>query len=290
MELAEDLRDPGLGQVEDLADLAERGDLVVVGGDAAGMSAASKAKRERPDLEVVVFERGTWVSYAHCGMPYYVKGAVADLEEHPVEEPGVVLEVPDDHHLDVAEVVDVVAGLLEEVEDKRPLGRHQPFADRQIDVFGDGPCQPRLPGFGPAERRPRCGGADRGDELVQARRNAEGNDAWVFGGIDLGHDNKFSTVFTKRFTRYRKQENVYTESCDFHSFRKDFNSMLARAGVEWSSRKRLMGHVIRDLTEGTYDPCGEPMAVRQEYINRIDLGFAIAWNDGYPVLRQKVAS
>jgi integrase len=127
-------------------------------------------------------------------------------------------------------------------------------------------------------------------ELVQARRKADGEDAWLFGGIDLGHDNKFSTVFTKRFTRYRKQEDVYTESCDFHSFRKDFNSMLARADVEWSSRKRLMGHVIRDLTEGAYDPCGEPMAVRREYINRIDLGFAIDWQDGYPVLRQKVAS
>jgi hypothetical protein len=32
------------------------------------------------------------------------------------------------------------------------------------------------------------------------------------------------------------------------------------------------------------------MAVRREYINRIDLGFAIDWQDGYPVLRQKVAS
>jgi NADPH-dependent 2,4-dienoyl-CoA reductase/sulfur reductase-like enzyme len=55
--------------------------LVVVGGDAAGMSAASKAKREHPDLEVVVFEQGEWVSYAACGMPYYVKGAVGELED-----------------------------------------------------------------------------------------------------------------------------------------------------------------------------------------------------------------
>ena len=55
--------------------------FVVVGGDAAGMSAASKAKREHPDLEVVVFERGEWVSYAACGMPYYVKGEVEALED-----------------------------------------------------------------------------------------------------------------------------------------------------------------------------------------------------------------
>ncbi|WP_255171058.1 FAD-dependent oxidoreductase [Natrononativus amylolyticus] len=55
--------------------------FVIVGGDAAGMSAASKAKREDPDLGVIVFEKGEWVSYAACGMPYYVKGAVDDLED-----------------------------------------------------------------------------------------------------------------------------------------------------------------------------------------------------------------
>jgi len=38
--------------------------LVVVGGDAAGMSAASQAKRRRPDLEVIVFEKGPHVSYS----------------------------------------------------------------------------------------------------------------------------------------------------------------------------------------------------------------------------------
>ncbi|MFW6153155.1 MAG: FAD-dependent oxidoreductase [Halobacteriota archaeon] len=55
--------------------------FVVVGGDAAGMSAASKAKRDDPSLEVVAFERGEWVSYAACGMPYFVKGEVESLDE-----------------------------------------------------------------------------------------------------------------------------------------------------------------------------------------------------------------
>ena len=55
--------------------------FVIVGGDAAGMSAASKAKRDDPDLDVIVFEKGEWVSYAACGMPYYVKGEVEELED-----------------------------------------------------------------------------------------------------------------------------------------------------------------------------------------------------------------
>jgi NADPH-dependent 2,4-dienoyl-CoA reductase/sulfur reductase-like enzyme len=55
--------------------------FVVVGGDAAGLSAASKFTRENPDGEVVVFEKGRWVSYAHCGEPYYVKGEVEHLTD-----------------------------------------------------------------------------------------------------------------------------------------------------------------------------------------------------------------
>ena len=55
--------------------------FVVIGGDAAGMSAASKAKREDPDLDVVVFERGRWVSYGACGLPYYVKGEIQSLDD-----------------------------------------------------------------------------------------------------------------------------------------------------------------------------------------------------------------
>lgn len=53
--------------------------FVVIGGDAAGLSAASKCQREDPDRDVIVFEKGQWVSYAHCGMPYYVKGEIDDL-------------------------------------------------------------------------------------------------------------------------------------------------------------------------------------------------------------------
>jgi len=45
------------------------------------MSAASKAKRDDPDLDVVVFERGEWVSYGACGLPYYIKGEIQSLQD-----------------------------------------------------------------------------------------------------------------------------------------------------------------------------------------------------------------
>jgi NAD(P)H-nitrite reductase large subunit len=55
--------------------------LVVIGGDAAGMSAASQARRRRgaDDLEIVAFERGRYTSYSACGIPYWVSGTVDDV-------------------------------------------------------------------------------------------------------------------------------------------------------------------------------------------------------------------
>ncbi|OQS23549.1 flavoprotein oxidoreductase, partial [Nocardia donostiensis] len=61
--------------------MAER--LVIIGGDATGMSAASQARRlrNRDELEIVVFERGHFASYSACGIPYWVGGAVADRDQ-----------------------------------------------------------------------------------------------------------------------------------------------------------------------------------------------------------------
>jgi NADPH-dependent 2,4-dienoyl-CoA reductase/sulfur reductase-like enzyme len=58
--------------------MAER--LAIVGGDAAGMSAASTARRRQPDLHVVAYERGPYTSYSACGIPYYVGGLFDDSD------------------------------------------------------------------------------------------------------------------------------------------------------------------------------------------------------------------
>ncbi len=55
---------------------------MVVGGDAAGMSAASQARRlmGTDELEIVAFERGRFTSYSACGIPYWVGGAVVERD------------------------------------------------------------------------------------------------------------------------------------------------------------------------------------------------------------------
>ena len=53
---------------------------VVIGGNAAGLSVASQVKRRKPEWEVVVFEKGDYISYGACGLPYYVEGLVPQVD------------------------------------------------------------------------------------------------------------------------------------------------------------------------------------------------------------------
>src|SRR5215467_14287500 len=61
--------------------------LVVIGGVAAGMSAAARARRLDPGLEIIVLEKGPVVSYGACGLPYLVEGRVADPDQLIVYTP-----------------------------------------------------------------------------------------------------------------------------------------------------------------------------------------------------------
>jgi len=72
--------------------------LIVIGGDAAGMSAASKVRRLDPEREIVVFERGEFTSYSACGMPYWIAGLFDGPESLVARSPQIFR---DDYHIDV---------------------------------------------------------------------------------------------------------------------------------------------------------------------------------------------
>jgi len=55
--------------------------IVVIGGVAAGPKAAARAGRRDPHAEITLVERGQWISYAGCGMPYYIEGLMDSPEE-----------------------------------------------------------------------------------------------------------------------------------------------------------------------------------------------------------------
>jgi NADPH-dependent 2,4-dienoyl-CoA reductase/sulfur reductase-like enzyme len=66
--------------------------LLIIGGDAAGMSAASRAKRNLPDLDVTVLEKTRDVSYSACGMPYNISESERKIEDLVVRQAHVFRE------------------------------------------------------------------------------------------------------------------------------------------------------------------------------------------------------
>ncbi len=61
--------------------------IIIVGGVAGGMSAATRLRRLIEDAEILVLEKGPFVSFANCGLPYYVSGEIADREALLVQTP-----------------------------------------------------------------------------------------------------------------------------------------------------------------------------------------------------------
>jgi len=66
--------------------------MVIVGGVAGGASAAARARRLAEDAEIVLLERGADVSFANCGMPYYLGGTIESRERLLVVSPSQLRE------------------------------------------------------------------------------------------------------------------------------------------------------------------------------------------------------
>ena len=61
--------------------------VVIVGGVAGGASAAARLRRLDENAQIVMFERTGYVSYANCGLPYYIGGVIKDKEDLTLQTP-----------------------------------------------------------------------------------------------------------------------------------------------------------------------------------------------------------
>lgn len=124
--------------------------LLVVGGDAAGMSAASQARRGRgPDeLEIVVFERGNDTSYSACGIPYWIGEVVDERSELVVRTPE---EFREQHDIDARTRHEVVAidtdARTVRVRDLDAGAETTEGYDQLLLATGASPTRPELPGL-----------------------------------------------------------------------------------------------------------------------------------------------
>lgn len=61
--------------------------VVIIGGVAGGMSAATRLRRLREDAEIVIYEKGPYVSFANCGLPYFIGGVIDKKESLLLQTP-----------------------------------------------------------------------------------------------------------------------------------------------------------------------------------------------------------
>ncbi|WP_250401057.1 FAD-dependent oxidoreductase [Streptomyces cellostaticus] len=161
--------------------------LVVIGGDAAGMSAASQARRMSgpEELEIVAFERGRFTSYSACGIPYWVGGDVPERDQ-------LVARTPAEHRargIDVrtrTEVVEIdVAGQRVRARDVDSGAESWTSYDGLVIGTGARPVRPDMPGVD----APGVHGVqtlDDGEALLDSLERAPGRRAVVVGAGYIG--------------------------------------------------------------------------------------------------------
>lgn len=120
--------------------------IIIVGGVAGGMSAATRLRRLMENAEIIVFEKGPYVSFANCGLPYHISGEIA-------EHDSLLLQTPESlkqrFNLDVRpfhEVISIDAD-KQTVTVKTPTGESIESYDKLILSPGAKPVIPNLSGI-----------------------------------------------------------------------------------------------------------------------------------------------
>jgi NADPH-dependent 2,4-dienoyl-CoA reductase/sulfur reductase-like enzyme len=124
--------------------------LIVIGGDAAGMSAASQVRRRQPpaEREILAFERGPDTSFSACGIPYWIGGAVGDRDDLIARKP---TEFRERQQIDVrtgslVTAIDLTTRSVRVTELATGREYSEPFDDLMI-ATGSTPFRPTLPGI-----------------------------------------------------------------------------------------------------------------------------------------------
>ena len=158
---------------------------VIVGGVAAGASTGARLRRLDDSAEIVVLERGQYVSFANCGLPYHIGGVIPDRESLLLQTPeslgeSLALDVRTGHNViridrDAKEV---------EVRDLRQGRTCRESYDKLVLCPGAEPVRPPIPG--PMIRGSTCCATSRTSIASSPRSRKGASSAVIVGGSYIG--------------------------------------------------------------------------------------------------------
>jgi NADPH-dependent 2,4-dienoyl-CoA reductase/sulfur reductase-like enzyme/rhodanese-related sulfurtransferase len=157
--------------------------IVVIGGVAGGMSAATRLRRLDADAEIIVLEKSGYVSYANCGLPYYVGGVIE-------EESDLLLQTPASLHARFRLDVRVLTEALSidpvkkevQVQSLESGNKYSLAYDKLVLSPGASPIVPPIPGVGRALTLRTVEDVER----IVAQVLAKPQNAVVIGGGFIG--------------------------------------------------------------------------------------------------------
>lgn len=121
---------------------------LIIGGVAGGASTAARLRRKEETREIIMFERGEYISYANCGLPYYVGDVIKDRESLLLQTPEQMMEK---YHIDVRVLSEVREIHPEKkkitVMDLRTGEAYEESYDELVIATGSSPIKPAIPGI-----------------------------------------------------------------------------------------------------------------------------------------------
>ena len=159
--------------------------VLIVGGVAGGMSAATRLRRLNEKAEIVVFDKGPYVSFANCGLPYHVSGIIEDRESLLVQTPEALYNR---FRIDVRPHSEVVAINVEKrtITVERTDGTYEESYDKLILSLGAEPIIPPIKGYDEAENVFTLRNIPDLDAIMANLNTTQPKEAIVVGGGFIG--------------------------------------------------------------------------------------------------------
>lgn len=161
--------------------------VLIVGGVAGGASTAARLRRLDENLEIIMFEKGEYISFANCGLPYYIGGAIEERSALLVQ---TVEEMSNKFNLDIRNLSEVVAIDRENKKVKVLNHKSQESYEESYDILvlspGANPIKPPIKGIDTCDNLFTLRNIPDTDNIKAFVDNKKPNNAVVIGGGFIG--------------------------------------------------------------------------------------------------------